>query len=77
MRAVYSKARLLILDDVLSSQDAITQERLTGRLLGPQGLLRKSGITVIFATLAGGLTPFTNFKVNPVGLKQHQSTFLL
>ena len=52
-RAVYSRKRIMILDDVFSGMDATTEHLVFSRLLGPQGLLRKSGTTVIIATHAG------------------------
>lgn len=55
-RAIYSKAETLILDDILSGQDAITHESLVDRLFSPQGTLRMSKTTVIFATHTGEQT---------------------
>ena len=43
----------MLLDDVLSGLDGRTIHVIFKRLLGPQGLLRKSGVTVILATHAG------------------------
>lgn len=52
-RAVYSRKSLIMLDDVFSGLDASTEETIFNRLLGKQGLLRKSQITVILVTHAG------------------------
>jgi len=49
-RAVYSKLPTLILDDVFSAVDQDTAHLMLTRLLGPEGLLRKSKSTVIIAT---------------------------
>ncbi|KAM0240790.1 hypothetical protein ACHAP5_007825 [Fusarium lateritium] len=49
-RAVYSRRRIVILDDVFSGMDAHTAEFVSRQLLGKQGLLRKQGMTVILAT---------------------------
>lgn len=49
-RAVYSKLPTLVLDDVFSAVDQDTAHLLLSRLLGPEGILRKSKTTVIIAT---------------------------
>ncbi|KAH5529875.1 hypothetical protein HBI29_022040 [Parastagonospora nodorum] len=49
-RAVYSRQPVVVLDDVMSGLDATTEDIIFARLLGTDGLLRKSGATVIFAT---------------------------
>ncbi|KFX85837.1 hypothetical protein V490_09379 [Pseudogymnoascus sp. VKM F-3557] len=51
-RAVYSRQQLLILDDVFSGLDAISEDRIFSRLLGKNGLLRRLGTTVILVTHA-------------------------
>ncbi|OBT65136.1 hypothetical protein VE03_04736 [Pseudogymnoascus sp. 23342-1-I1] len=51
-RAVYSRQKLLILDDVFSGLDAISEDRIFSRLLGKSGLLRRLGTTVILVTHA-------------------------
>jgi ATP-binding cassette subfamily C (CFTR/MRP) protein 1 len=51
-RAVYSRKSAVILDDVMSGLDANSEETIFTKLLGPDGLLRKDGRTVIFATNA-------------------------
>ncbi|OBT96290.1 hypothetical protein VE01_05823 [Pseudogymnoascus verrucosus] len=51
-RAVYSRQQLLILDDVFSGLDAISEDRIFSRLLGKSGLLRRLGTTVILVTHA-------------------------
>ncbi|KAK6505820.1 hypothetical protein TWF481_007711 [Arthrobotrys musiformis] len=59
-RAVYSRKPILILDDIFSGLDAITEERIFTRLLGPGGLLRKNGNTIILATHAVHRLPAAN-----------------
>ncbi|KAK6540555.1 hypothetical protein TWF694_009346 [Orbilia ellipsospora] len=51
-RAVYSKKPVLILDDIFSGLDTITEERIFTRLLGADGLLRQNNCTVILVTHA-------------------------
>jgi ABC-type dipeptide/oligopeptide/nickel transport system ATPase subunit len=52
-RAVYSRKKLAIFDDVFSSMDATTQSKVFDRVFGLRGLLRQWGITAILATHAG------------------------
>ncbi|KAJ0327043.1 hypothetical protein COL5a_006217 [Colletotrichum fioriniae] len=49
-RAVYSRRKLLLLDDVFSGLDNSTSKAVFRRLLGPDGLLRQVGMTVFLAT---------------------------
>jgi ABC-type multidrug transport system fused ATPase/permease subunit len=51
-RAVYSRAPIMLLDDVLSALDANTQTTVMSRLFGESGLLRGRDITVLFVTHA-------------------------
>ena len=51
-RAVYSRQSVIVLDDVMSGLDATTEEIIFTSLLGPDGLLRNNGTTVIFSTNA-------------------------
>jgi ABC-type multidrug transport system fused ATPase/permease subunit len=50
-RAVYSRAKILLLDDVLGALDATTRRKVFDRLFGDKGLLRGS-TTVVLATHA-------------------------
>ncbi|GKU05754.1 unnamed protein product, partial [Fusarium langsethiae] len=50
-RAVYSRSKLIVLDDVFSSLDQTTSDTVFDRLLGANGLLRTS--TVILVTSNG------------------------
>lgn len=54
-RAVYSRRRTVIMDDVFSGMDAHTSEFVSRHLLGKRGLLRRPGMTVILATHSGRL----------------------
>ncbi|EJP64369.1 Multidrug resistance-associated protein 4 [Beauveria bassiana] len=49
-RAVYSRASVIVLDDVLSALDSETAEIILTRLLGDDGLLIQTGTTVIMTT---------------------------
>ena len=52
-RAVYSRRKLVLLDDVLSGLDSLTEETLFKRVIGRNGLLRGVGATVVLATHSG------------------------
>lgn len=52
-RAIYSKAKIVILDDVFSGLDSTTEKHIFTKLLGPDGLLRKLEATVILVTHSG------------------------
>jgi ABC-type bacteriocin/lantibiotic exporter with double-glycine peptidase domain len=49
-RAVYSRSKILVLDDVLSALDKETERKVFDNLLGTNGMLRKMGCTVIMVT---------------------------
>jgi ABC-type transport system involved in cytochrome bd biosynthesis fused ATPase/permease subunit len=49
-RALYTDADILIIDDVFSGLDGLTQEQVCKHVFGPSGLLRKRGTTVILCT---------------------------
>ncbi|CRG91304.1 ABC transporter C family member 3 [Talaromyces islandicus] len=49
-RAVYSRCQLILLDDVFSGVDAYNVSLISNRLLGKDGLLRKTQATVVFVT---------------------------
>ncbi|KAM4067250.1 ABC transporter [Hirsutella rhossiliensis] len=53
-RAVYSRKPMLLLDDVFSALDGRTSQAVFSELLGCDGLLRKSGTTVIMTTHSQG-----------------------
>jgi recombinational DNA repair ATPase RecF len=47
---VYARCPLLVLDDVFSALDEKTSWSILCRLLGPNGMLRERGVTVVAAT---------------------------
>ncbi|KGO40807.1 ABC transporter, transmembrane domain, type 1 [Penicillium expansum] len=49
-RAVYSRRKLLLLDDIFSALDRKTKTTIIARLLGVDGLLRKSNSTIVLVT---------------------------
>ncbi|KAH6677549.1 P-loop containing nucleoside triphosphate hydrolase protein [Halenospora varia] len=49
-RAVYSKLRTVILDDVFSGLDPTTEDHVFNYLLGTRGIWREAGTTVIMTT---------------------------
>lgn len=48
-RAVYSRSKLLVLDETLSALDILTAKKVFNRMLGPRGLCRSHNIAVILA----------------------------
>ncbi|KAL5318920.1 hypothetical protein ACEPPN_013988 [Leptodophora sp. 'Broadleaf-Isolate-01'] len=59
-RALYSKKKLLVIDDGFSGLDGETEEKVFSKLFGNTGLLRKIGITVILVTHAVHRLPFAD-----------------
>lgn len=55
-RAVYSKKKFVVMDDVFSGLDNKTARAVFHGLLGSDGLLRNSGQTVVLATNNGEIT---------------------
>lgn len=49
-RALYSRAQVVILDDVLSGLDSVTEDLVFRRVFGQDGILRRLGATVVLAT---------------------------
>ncbi|SMR46130.1 unnamed protein product [Zymoseptoria tritici ST99CH_1E4] len=49
-RAVYSRNRVVMLDDIFSSMDVHASEKIFASLLGPEGLLRLQKASVILVT---------------------------
>ncbi|KAF8849622.1 putative multidrug resistance protein MDR [Acephala macrosclerotiorum] len=56
-RAIYSRDSIVLLDDIFSALDPATSRMVFDRVLGPDGLLRQSGTTVILTTHAVSLLP--------------------
>ncbi|KAK6074727.1 ABC transporter [Seiridium cupressi] len=59
-RAVYSRQNIVIMNDSMKGLDADTSSKCFRALLGKNGLLRKSGITVIMATHNAQWFPFAD-----------------
>lgn len=55
-RAVYSRRKLALLDEVLSGLDRVSEQKIVDRLLGSRGLFKELGTTVVLATHSGTLT---------------------
>ncbi|KAL1795382.1 hypothetical protein ACET3X_007198 [Alternaria dauci] len=49
-RALYSRRRVVIVDDILSGLDSTTEKLVFSRVFGPEGLLRQIKSTVVLAT---------------------------
>lgn len=49
-RAIATRPSILLLDDVFSAIDQRTKEYMTARLFGPDGIVRKWGVTVLQTT---------------------------
>ncbi|RDW58727.1 hypothetical protein BP6252_13203 [Coleophoma cylindrospora] len=49
-RALYSRKKILILDDILSGLDATTTQHVFRSVFGSNGILRQQGATVVLAT---------------------------
>ncbi|KAK5993610.1 ABC multidrug transporter B [Cladobotryum mycophilum] len=56
-RAVYSRKPVAIFDDVFSGLDKTTEQTVFTRVFGKDGILRRNGTTIIFATHAVHLLP--------------------
>ncbi|KAI1859369.1 hypothetical protein JX265_010372 [Neoarthrinium moseri] len=52
-RAIYARKSIIILDDVLSGLDARASQQIFDQAIGPTGIARKYGATVILASHAG------------------------
>lgn len=49
-RALYSRRKLLLVDDILSSLDTPTRDHVWNKVFGPHGLIRKTAVTVVLVT---------------------------
>jgi ATP-binding cassette, subfamily C (CFTR/MRP), member 1 len=52
-RALYARPTILVLDDTLTGLDGKTENQIVENLFGPDGLVRKLGISVFLVTNAG------------------------
>ncbi|RAK95436.1 putative ATP-binding cassette transporter, partial [Aspergillus ibericus CBS 121593] len=59
-RAVYSRYDMLVLDDPFSALDGAVTDRIVGKLLGPGGLLKKAGTTVLLISNSAKLFPLAD-----------------
>ncbi|CAC9892707.1 unnamed protein product [Aureobasidium pullulans] len=59
-RAVYSREKFVLLDDPLSGLDSRTETIVFTRVLGPQGILKSNGCTVILATNSKHWTSYSD-----------------
>lgn len=57
-RALYLRAAIVLLDDALSAAHVTMAQDIYNRMLGPEGLLRKSSATVVFVTTSGSFIVF-------------------
>lgn len=64
-RAIYSRKRLMVLDDVFKGLDSNNTSMVATRLFGPGGYCRRYGVTVLLATHTGkfGMFAFSNAKL--------------
>ena len=69
-RAIYAQKNIVILDDVFSGLDALTENSVFHNLLGTNGILRRSNTTVIIATSRCKSIP--NLGLNRRKLTKHQ-----
>ncbi|CAG8906439.1 unnamed protein product [Penicillium egyptiacum] len=59
-RAVYSRYKILVLDDPFSALDPAVTDHIVQRLLGPRGLFRKMGTTVFLISNNKEMFPIAN-----------------
>ncbi|KAB8210491.1 P-loop containing nucleoside triphosphate hydrolase protein [Aspergillus parasiticus] len=59
-RAVYARKDIIVLDDVLSSLDATTEEHIFQCLVGTHGLLRSIGSTILLSSSSIKRVPFAD-----------------
>jgi ATP-binding cassette, subfamily C (CFTR/MRP), member 1 len=52
-RALYSRHKILVLDDIFSAIDAKTESLVVERLFGKDGILKRGDATTVLATHAG------------------------
>lgn len=72
-RSVYARCSLVILDDVLSALDANTARHIVESLIGPNGLFKKLGTTVVLITHASKSFPETScvIRSDKISAAQH------
>jgi ATP-binding cassette subfamily C (CFTR/MRP) protein 1 len=62
-RAVYSRSPIILLDDIFSGLDTMTEEVIFQGLFGPSGILRNTSQTIILATHAVHLLPASDMVI--------------
>ncbi|PYI14768.1 hypothetical protein BO99DRAFT_437010 [Aspergillus violaceofuscus CBS 115571] len=62
-RAVYARKELFVLDDCFSALDPQTEGKVAQRLLGPQGMMRENGQTVVVASNGERLLPYADLVI--------------
>ncbi|RAH78628.1 hypothetical protein BO86DRAFT_458341 [Aspergillus japonicus CBS 114.51] len=62
-RAVYARKELFVLDDSFSALDPQTEGKVAQRLLGPQGMMRENGQTVVVASSGERLLPYADLVI--------------
>ncbi|UKZ75697.1 hypothetical protein TrVFT333_003389 [Trichoderma virens FT-333] len=76
-RALYSDAKTLIFDDVMSGLDASTASTLFQRVLGPDGFVKRNGVTAVLCTHSVGHLPAADHVIvlGTDGTKAEQGRF--
>ena len=59
-RALYARKAILVLDDMFSGLDPESEQHVFRKAVGPEGLAREKGMTVIFATHAVKFLPYSD-----------------
>ncbi|OJJ69537.1 hypothetical protein ASPBRDRAFT_198193 [Aspergillus brasiliensis CBS 101740] len=63
-RALYSRERVLVLDDVLTGLDRETERAVIEAVFSPGGLIKRSGLTVILATNSAHHLRFADYIIS-------------
>lgn len=76
-RALYSRKELLVLDDILSGLDTRSATHIVKQVLGPDGVCKKHGMTVIMATHAVDYLNYADYIValDEKGSVEEQGSF--
>ncbi|KAJ9649891.1 hypothetical protein H2198_010786 [Neophaeococcomyces mojaviensis] len=75
-RAIYARKSIVVLDDVFSGFDAGSEQHVFRQLFGPDGLARRQGMTIIFATHAVKFLPYADHIIALVdGVVEQEGTY--
>ncbi|KAI1849072.1 hypothetical protein JX266_005033 [Neoarthrinium moseri] len=74
-RAIYSRKKIVVLDDTMKGLDADTSSRCFKALLGKSGLLRQNGTTVVMATHNGKTGTFTSLRDQDEYIRDLQESY--